>query len=70
MDLPFDSIVVRQGEGETRMTVSQFLGLDLATRVRLVMTGSLSFFLSEVQVQQKDALGALQRLSAGRRSAV
>lgn len=67
MELPFDSIVVDEGGELRNMNVSQFMALDLPTRIRLVMTGSVKFFSSGSQIPQGQALGALQKLSATRR---
>lgn len=66
-ELPFDSIRVQEWDGERTMDVRQFMALDLATRVRLVMTGSLRFFCGDQQIPQREALGALQKVSAARK---
>jgi hypothetical protein len=66
-ELPFDTIRVQEWDGERTMDVRQFMELDLAMRVRLVMTGSLRFFCGDVQVPQREALGALQKVSAARK---
>lgn len=67
MTLPFDAIVVREGEGERVLEVSEFMALDLATRVRLVMSGSLQFRRGPETIPQGEALAALQKSSAQRR---
>jgi len=66
MTLPFDTIEVREGEGVTILEVGEFMALGLATRVRLVMSGSLQFKRGLERVPQGEALAALQQASVRR----
>lgn len=67
MDLPFDKIVIEDAGKERELRVGQFMALALPTRIRLVMTGGVKFFLQGDPVPQGEALGALQKFSAARR---
>lgn len=67
MTLPFETIVVREGAGVRVLEVGDFMALDLATRVRLVMSGSLQFRRGAETVPQGEALAALQKASVQRR---
>ncbi|HSC86420.1 MAG TPA: hypothetical protein VLC09_04090 [Polyangiaceae bacterium] len=67
MNLPFDEIIVRDGGNVGILAVGEFMALDLATRVRLVMSGCLQFRRGTETVPQGEALAALQKATAQRR---
>jgi hypothetical protein len=62
--LPFDRVVVVDGNAQTEFTAAAFLALPLALRVRYVLNGDLEFFQGKTPVDRMKALGQLRRYRA------
>jgi len=62
----FDRVVVLDGGQQVELTVSAFLALPLALRVRYVLGGSLQFFRGSTPVDRVKALSQLRVLQTAR----
>jgi hypothetical protein len=58
--LGFDRVLVVDGGRQQELTVSAFLELPLALRVRYMLEGSLQFFQGSTPVDRMKALGQLR----------
>jgi hypothetical protein len=53
---PYDTVLCSDGDGERRLTRTQFEKLTLVDRVRLLAGGATRFFLGAREVEKRVAL--------------
>ena len=67
MTLPFDTILVEVDGSRQVLSTDEFMSLNLATRIRYIMTKGLEFRHGNQLVERSRALAALQRMGSPKR---
>ena len=58
--LPFDRVVIVEGDNRTTMAVGVFLAMPLARRVKYVLARAVEFYDGPVLVERRIALASLR----------
>jgi hypothetical protein len=58
--LPFNRVLLKSGQGDRRLTVTEFEAIPLTQRVRAVLEKRVEFYQDQVRVEQNQALRALR----------
>ena len=61
-ELPFDTIEVRALAASRILTAEQFIDFAFRERVRLVLSGKLTFYLNGAKVPMAECMKALRKL--------
>lgn len=64
IDLPFDTIEVRALAASRVLTAEQFVDIAFRERVRLVLSGKLTFYFNGYQVPMAECMKALRKMEA------
>jgi len=62
--LPFDVVVVAEGEARTNLTPEQFFALPLAERIKYVVSQRASFFAEGRAVDAREVLSQMRKMRA------
>ena len=63
-NLPFDTIEVRALAASRVLTAEQFVDIAFRERVRLVLSGKLTFYFNGCKVPMSECMKALRQLGA------
>ena len=64
--LPFDRVVITDGNYKNEMWLGQFLALPLDEKIRYILSRDVEFFNGDALVDRKIALAALRKRQAAR----